>query len=232
MINDLGIIVAAAGSGERYGLKNKLLERLNGIPIFIHCLKCFIALCPPRQLILVVPRDEQQTFATAIAQFLPKAEIIMVEGGACRSQSIANGLRQLPLTVEYVAIHDAARPFATVELLEQCLATARQYGGAIPAKPVTDTLKRVDENNQIIANICRNNLWRVETPQVFDVQKLRQAHQLVAIKGTEYTDDAAVMEVADFQVRIVKAPAINLKITYPEDIAIAEMLLAHQPKAK
>jgi 2-C-methyl-D-erythritol 4-phosphate cytidylyltransferase len=232
MIDDLGIIVAAAGSGERYGRRNKLLEPLGELPLFIHCLKRFITLCPAEQLILVVSRHEQHSFSTAIERFMPGAEIVIIEGGNYRAQSIVNGLQQLPKNVNYVAIHDAARPFASVELLERCLAAARQYGAAIPAKPVTDTLKRVDENDLITATICRENLWRVETPQVFNLELLQTAYCLAKDNASgaliEFTDDAAVMAVAGLPVKIVNAPEPNLKITYPEDIATAEIILTHK----
>ncbi|MCF6177117.1 MAG: 2-C-methyl-D-erythritol 4-phosphate cytidylyltransferase [Victivallaceae bacterium] len=164
MIDDLGIIVAAAGSGERYGGRNKLLEPLGELPLFIHCLQRFITLCPAGHLVLVVSHHEQHGFSTAIKRFMPDVEIAIIEGGNYRAQSIVNGLQQLPKNVNYVAIHDAARPFASVELLERCLAAARQHGGAIPAKPVTDTLKQVDGNGFITATVCREQLWRVETP--------------------------------------------------------------------
>ena len=231
MINDLGIIVAAAGSGERYG-SNKLLEPLNSLPLFIHCLQQFITVCPAKQLILVVSRNEQHHFSNALERFMPGSGIIIIEGGVSRSQSIANGLQLLNENVNYVAVHDAARPFATVKLLKSCLSTARQYGGAIPAKPVTDTLKRVDENNLITAAVCREQLWRVETPQLFNLALLRKAYRLAEASTTEslveFTDDAAIMAAAGLPVKIVNDPDPNLKITYPEDIATAELILNRQ----
>lgn len=236
MINDLGIIVAAAGSSERYGEYNKLLELLCGLPLFIYCLKTFIPHCPAGQLILVVARHEKKSFTAAIEKWLPDAQIVIVEGGKQRALSIVNGLLHLPANVNYVAIHDAARPFATINLLERCLAIARLDNGAIPAKPVTDTLKQVNKAGLITATVCRQNLWRVETPQVFNLQRLREAYQLIsnnnAQKNIEFTDDAAIMEAAGFSVKIVNAPEPNLKITYLEDIATAKMILMQQQNTR
>jgi 2-C-methyl-D-erythritol 4-phosphate cytidylyltransferase len=228
VIDDLGIVVAAAGSGERYG-SNKLLEPLNNLPLFIHCLQQFITICPAKQLILVVSHRDQHLFSDALERFMPNSEIIVVKGGVSRSQSIANGLQQLQENVNYVAVHDAARPFATAKLIKSCLNAARQYGGAIPAKPVTDTLKRVDENNLITAAVCRKQLWRVETPQLFNLALLRKAYRLAEANTTEslveFTDDAAIMAAAGLPVKIVEDLEPNLKITYPEDIATAELIL-------
>jgi 2-C-methyl-D-erythritol 4-phosphate cytidylyltransferase len=232
VIDDLAIIVAAAGSGQRFGGHNKLLEPLENLPLFVHCLKTFLMICPAKQIVLVVSSKERDQFASVIKQTIPETEILIVNGGDFRTQSIANGIQQLPTTVNYVAIHDAARPFVTLELIKRCLTEARQHGAAIPAKQVTDTLKRVNKNNQIIETVCRNNLWRVETPQVFDLKLLRQAYKIAEDCGagnlTEFTDDAAVMEAAGFSVKIVNAPEPNLKITYPEDITAAEIILAQR----
>ncbi len=232
MNSDLGIVIAAGGSGSRYG-RNKLFEPLNGLPLFIHCLKTFIPLAPVGQLILVVADSERQRYSNLLEKFLPEVEIRLAAGGRYRAESVLNGLRHLPDQVEYVAIHDAARPFASADLLSRCLAVARQYGGAIPARPVTDTLKQVNQDDFVVTTVKRDELWRVETPQLFNRKRLNTAYRLLAEKFperlTEATDETVVMELAGFAVKIVRHHERNLKITYPGDIAVAEGIIkAHQ----
>lgn len=225
MICDLGIVVAAGGSGNRYGKQNKLLEKLGEYPVFIHCLKTFSGICPQEQIVLVVPEPEIEIFNRSLQDHMPLNRIALVAGGDSRARSVMNGLNALPESIRFVAVHDAARPFITAEMVRRCLESARQYGAAVPAKPVTDTLKKSRENNLIAGTVDRSELWRVETPQIFDLAKLKAAYFELARRIDEFTDDAAVMEAAGCDVALVDTPENNLKITYPRDMAIAGFLL-------
>lgn len=216
MIPDLAILVMAGGSGSRYASdRNKLLEQCGGVPLFVNSLKVLASLVPPGNCLLVVPETLKAEFAAAVREFLPKSSISIVTGGASRSDSVRNGLAALAENgSEFVAIHDAARPLVTAELLNGVLAGARRCGGAVPGKPVTDTLKKADASGRITATVDRTGLWRVETPQVFRRALLQDAY--ARFPGS-LTDDAGIMEQAGYPVEIVENPAENLKLTYPGD---------------
>ena len=143
---------------------------------------------------------------------------VLLAGAEFRAESVQNGLTALPRSTKFVAIHDAARPWANSNLLKKCLATARLHGGAIPAKAVIDTLKCAKEDGRIINTVRRDNLWRVETPQVFNLEQLLDANQRTSNMEMEFTDDASIMEAAGYEVYIVCNQEKNMKITYRQDI--------------
>ncbi len=216
MINEIGIIFAAGGSSNRYG-RNKLFEPVNGEPLFIRTIRNFRDVCRPEHAVLVVPKSLSGEYADALKKYLPDYPLQLTHGGMERSDSVRNGLKALPQDVAYVAVHDAARPQAGRKLLQECLEAARQHGGAVPGKPVTDTIKRVDNGNMVTATVDRSTLWRVETPQVFRRDLLEDAYRRAE---KNFTDDAAVMENAGYPVKMVYNPDSNIKVTYQQDLAI------------
>ncbi|MCP3966906.1 MAG: 2-C-methyl-D-erythritol 4-phosphate cytidylyltransferase [Lentisphaerae bacterium] len=218
MKKNLGIIIAAAGFSRRYGAGNKLLLEFRGVPLFLYSAKEFRRVCPEENIVIVCSEDAVHEFKDIAMKLLPENRFNFVVGGEQRSDSVKNGLKALPESVEFAAVHDAARPLATCELLLKCLEAARSHGGAIPAKPVTDTLKRTDDTGKIIETVCRGDLWRVETPQVFDVEKLCTAYNKAEGANIEFTDDAAVMEYAGYPVYVVNDLANNMKVTFSADI--------------
>lgn len=225
MIEYLGIVIAAGGNSSRFGKKNKLLEEFNGIPLFIHSINNFIAMCKSENIVIAVSDSEKTAFGEIIKEYLPLAKIKIITGGKVRSESVVNALNVFSSAVRLVAVHDAARPLADGKLLEKCLSSVEAHGsGAIPAKPVTDTLKRVDAEGLIMNTVDRCNLWSVETPQVFELTKLREAYATAAKSNLEFTDDAAVMEYAGFPIHIVHNTAENIKVTYPEDLAYLQKI--------
>ena len=146
-----------------------------------------------------------------------------MNGGSSRTESARNGLAAVTLSEGFVAIHDAARPLADCSLLDTLVTAAKKYDGAIPGKPVTDTIKRCSSDGVIGETVEREPLWRVETPQVFEVQKLREAYRM--LRDESPTDDAAVMEKAGFSVVVCRNPGANLKLTYPEELKLLEELM-------
>lgn len=222
-IAGLGILIVAGGAGSRFGDSNKLHAMLAGRPVFSYAVNTLAPLCDPAALILVVSERDRDGFEQLARQHCPDVSCRIVCGGATRGQSVLNGLKALPPDVIYVAIHDAARPFASSELLSCCLDDARRYGGAIVARPVTDTIKRGIAGDMVGETVDRSSLWAVETPQVFELSRLRQAYQLAG--ELEFTDDAGVMEAAGFSVKFTLNTACNLKITYCHDLAVASAML-------
>lgn len=148
-----------------------------------------------------------------------------VAGGAERQDSVRAGLEALPAGTEWVAVHDAARPLVRPEDVSRVIAEARRCGAAILALPMRDTLKRV-RDGRIVATPPRHECWAAQTPQVFRIDWLREALDKASAAGVSGTDDAALIERLGLEVRVVEGDALNLKITTPEDLAVAEVWLA------
>jgi 2-C-methyl-D-erythritol 4-phosphate cytidylyltransferase len=145
---------------------------------------------------------------------------------------VRNALAHLPDGVRLVAVHDAARPLVSHALLDRLIATATQYGTAIPALPVQDTLKRADNGRTVQATVAREGLYRVQTPQVFRADWLIEAHRRAAEEGFEQaTDDAQLLERAGYPVHLVDGDPRNLKLTTPDDLHLLRLYAAraHSP---
>ena len=225
MIRDAALIIAAGGSGTRYGRGNKLFAELAGLPVAAHSVLTLGPLFPPECRIMAVPEAEKPRFADMLAQYASDVPFRLVAGGATRGGSVSNALAAVPAGIRYAAIHDAARPLATPELLLDVLAAARETGGAVPGRAVIDTLKRRDAGGLVAETVSREALFAVETPQCFDIALLFAAYRQV---GDALTDDAGVMESAGHPVRIVPDPGWNVKLTCPGDLELLEFLLAHR----
>ena len=232
IINDLGIIITAGGSGTRFKgsgqngsklfatLPHFLRKRFafaefaEEMPLFLYSALTFSELCPDENFILVVKEDERAKFADALHQFLPDKEVKIVNGGKTRMHSVYNGLKELTESAKFAAVHDAARPLASKELLIACLDATRQHGGAVTAKRMTDTVKMTDEQGFVIKTVDRSLLWRVETPQIFQTSELIQAYDKAFNDGIAVTDDSGVMEYAGHTPFLFEHREDNRKITY------------------
>jgi 2-C-methyl-D-erythritol 4-phosphate cytidylyltransferase len=148
-----------------------------------------------------------------------------VRGGASRSESVRNAIDHAP-GADIVVIHDAARPMVTADLVRRCIAEVQEgWDGAIAAAPVTDTIKEAEEDGRVRRTLDRSGLWAIQTPQAFRAPILRQALAAPPDVLATATDDASLVEAAGGFVRIVEAPARNFKVTWPEDLKLAEALL-------
>ena len=214
------LVIVGGGSGRRFG-GNKLLEIWREMPLFLHSMRTLGGSFPAGHRVFVAPESDREEFVRIAAQFLPEMPFVFVNGGATRSASVQAGLAALPETAEYVAIHDAARPLATAELLERVMTAAQRVGGAVPGRRVVDTLKRGNSDGLIAQTVARNDLWAVETPQCFLLERLREAYRICP---ESQTDDAGIMEYAGFPVALVEDPGENFKITYPEDLRKLRLL--------
>ena len=179
-------LIVAGGTAARFGA-DKMLSRLGDLPVFLHSVRAFLPVSTA--LVLVVPPGREDEFAaTARDHALLSEKMTLVPGGATRTDSMRHGLQALPADANgLVAIHDAARPLATADLLLALAELAAQIGGAAPAKPVSDTLLRSDCQDLVLDAIPRDSLWTVETPQVFQLPALREACD--ALQGQSFTDD-------------------------------------------
>ena len=150
--------------------------------------------------------------------------VTVVVGGDTRHASVAAGVAAANRDSRIVLVHDAARPLVTAGLIDKCAAAARQYGAAIAAVPVTDTLKRVT-NHLIDATISREHLWSAQTPQAFRRSLLAEAITWAIDHPGSFTDEASLLEAMGEPVAIVEGAVTNLKVTHPDDIALVESLL-------
>ena len=224
-------LVLAAGRGERLGHDlPKGFVRLAGKPLWWHAAEALAAVSEIECLVPVVPDGELDRFRTALFGLGALAKLAEpVMGGAARQDSVRAGLEALPAWAELVAVHDAARPLLRPEAVSRVLAVAQRHGAAILARPVGDTLKRVD-GGRIVETPDRAECWAAQTPQVFRTEILREALTKAAAEGFQGTDDAQLVERLGVTVRVVEGDPDNLKITRHEDLALAEACLERRAR--
>lgn len=214
---NVAAILAAGGRGERAATL-KQFRALGGRPLICWSLDVLAeAGCDP--LVVVAPFDQIDTARQAVG----RRDIVCVAGGATRSESVRSGLARIE--AKFVTIHDAARPFATVDMVRGTTEALKSADGAVVGLPMDETLKRAGDE-AVIETVDRTNLWRVQTPQSFRTDVLKQAHEEAAAAGLAATDDAQLVERVGGRVVIVPGSRLNLKLTYPEDFALAEAILA------
>ncbi|MBQ9753349.1 MAG: 2-C-methyl-D-erythritol 4-phosphate cytidylyltransferase [Lentisphaeria bacterium] len=165
---DLHLIIVAGGSSRRFGGGDKLLADLNGAPVFVHSLRRLTQAVTGKSVV-VVPRGRIREFQEAAFPFVRDLKLLWCEGGSSRSASVKNGVAALGETPGIVAVHDAARPLANVNLLKRLYDAALATGAALPGKPVADTLWKSD-GETLDATVAREGVFAVETPQLFDLE--------------------------------------------------------------
>ena len=217
-------VVVAAGRGQRLAAPGKVLLPLAGQPMLAWSLAA-IAATPQIGSVVVVAGEHTMAAVASLVHDLGFRKVdAIVPGGERRQDSVAAGLAALPPQTEVVLIHDGARPLADVDLFRRCAEAAADTGAVIAAMPVADTLKRVPDADGVIAGtVDRSGLWAAQTPQAFRLDVLRRA--LAANAGADVTDEALLCEAAGIPVRVVPSSSANLKVTHPEDVAVAEALL-------
>lgn len=221
------LLIPAAGSGKRMGAdRNKLLLQVRSKPLIAWTLLAAEAASSISWIGIVSQPPDWDDFKSIIADLRLKKTIELISGGSTRQESVYNGLQALPSHAERVLIHDGARCLATPNLLNACSEAIIDCFGLIAAVPVKDTIKVVKDNGVIKNTPDRQQLWAAQTPQGFDVKLLKQCHDEGIRQGWEVTDDAALFEKCGIEVRIVPGEETNLKITTPQDLAMAEFILS------
>lgn len=215
------VIVPAAGRGVRMGRK-KLGILLAGRPVLRWTLDVFEATAAVRGVVVTVAPEDVAVWRRRLAGCRKVRAVIA--GGAERQASVAHGLAAVPPDVRWIVVHDGVRPCITADLVERVLAEARACGAAIAALPIAETLKR-GADGWVKETVDRDGLWAVQTPQAFDATLLREAHRRSAAAAMAATDDAALVERLGVRVRLVPGLPGNVKITRPDDLALARALL-------
>ena len=219
-------IVPAGGSGTRMGgTVPKQFQSLNGIPILYHTIKTLQNCETISEIILVVPEKE---YKTANTDWLGKLEIVkkVVIGGEKRQDSVYNGFCEVSQDSEIVLVHDGVRPFLSQKMIVDSIDAAREYGAAITAIPVHDTIKRVDTSGLVSQTIDREGLWRVQTPQAFRYSLLLDAFNKAKTENFYGTDEGALIEHLGEPVKIVEGLEQNIKITRPEDLELSKAFIS------
>jgi 2-C-methyl-D-erythritol 4-phosphate cytidylyltransferase len=219
-------LLAAAGSGERLGAETpKALVELAGRPMAAWSLLAFDAAATIDAVVIAAPPEELAAFARLASEVTPGLAAHVVPGGDTRSESVARALAETPADVDVVAVHDAARPLVTADLLDRCISQRERWGcdGVVAAARAVDTIKEADAGGRVLATLERSRLWAVQTPQAFDARALARA--LAEGDLERAYDDAQLVEAAGGDVRIVEAPRQNFKVTTAHDLRVAASLL-------
>ncbi len=224
---DAGAVLVAAGRGIRAATGDgapKQFQPVAGVPMLLRALRPFTSHPRVGPIVVALAPEHAASPPEWLAPLLCD-RLTVVAGGASRQESVANALARLAPGPTLVLVHDAARPFADAALIDRVLAVAALGAAAVPGVPVTDTLKETDTAGLVARTVPRERLVAVQTPQAFPRDMLETAHQRArAEAGAPATDDAALCEKLGYPVRVVPGSARNIKVTSPDDFAIAEGL--------
>ena len=245
MRSRFGVVVVAAGKSERFingtlaspsALQKKPFVPLAGRAIWVHSAEKFTSRDDVVQFLLVVSPEDRKLLARVFADEIARYHVELVDGGAERFLSVANALASLSAEVDYVAVHDAARPCVTDEEISAVFAKAVETKAAILATRASSSFKRSRSEGGlevIDAAISRANLWEAATPQVFERKIIERAYRERGASAAP-TDDAELVTALGVSVALVEGSRTNVKITRPEDLSLAEFLLerATQKKSK
>lgn len=221
------VIFPAAGNGSRLGsdIPKPFIE-LQGKSILQRSIECFKDLEGGVQIVVSTSKSNfekcKQIFENIVS---PNLSFTLVEGGKERQYSIWNAIQAVENDVELIAVHDAVRPFVALNGVEKCYKLAEEKGAAILAVPAKDTIKKTNAEGVILDTPDRSNLWQAQTPQVFQKQILIEAYKNAIHNKFLGTDDASLVEQINQKVYIVEGNRSNLKITYPIDLQIAELII-------
>lgn len=223
-------VVPAGGTGSRFSpTQDKLLAPLAGKPVLCHTVAALLSVPDIEGIVVTASAEHLETYRHLLEREFPGKNLRFTTGGSSRRASVYQGLLALPDNVTIALIHDAARPLIQAQTIARSLEAVRQGAvGSVIAIPVVDTLKTVDSHSVTLTigqTVDRGCFWRAQTPQVFQLKALRQAHEQVP-HSEAVTDDAQLLELLNLgPVQIVPGEVSNLKITTPEDMTLAEWYL-------
>lgn len=225
----MAVIIPAAGKGERFGAReNKVFAKLDGRALFIRAIELFVNRDDVCQIILAVSPEDIEMVKTRYGANIAFMGVKLVEGGARRSDTVRRALDVVVTEATHVAVHDAARPCVTAEMIDAVFAEAGKSGAAILGAPITGTIKKVSESGVIDQTASREHLFEAQTPQVFLKSVMVDAYCKLAADA-EVTDDAEVIEQVGHPIAVVISDASNLKITAKGDLALAGAILKSRP---
>jgi 2-C-methyl-D-erythritol 4-phosphate cytidylyltransferase len=207
------VIIVAAGSSERMGF-DKLMAPLQGIPVLAHSVNTFLRSPDVAEVILVSTKERFNRLA------ISDVKLTLTTGGENRHESVSRGIAAVSDNAKFIAVHDGARPFITQDQIHRTWTAAKEHGAAASATRITDTVKRSNTESFSIESICRDNLWAMETPQIFDSELLKKAYLYIEQSGAVVTDEVSALELIDTPTYFVENLTPNIKITYPQDLEL------------
>jgi 2-C-methyl-D-erythritol 4-phosphate cytidylyltransferase len=206
---------------------------LGGLPLLVHSLRVLEAADAVAAIVLAVPKAEMDYCRSEIVSACKFKKVqAVVEGGEERQDSVGLGLDAVGAEADIVLVHDAVRPFLTTDMVARVIAAAGKHGAAIVAIPMRDTVKRVGADGLIDETVDRKPLWSAQTPQAARRAWLQEAHRKAKQDGFRGTDEAQLIERLGHRVAIVEGSTENIKVTRPEDLMIAEAILASRSGGK
>ena len=217
------IIIVAGGKGLRMGTDiPKQFLPIGGKPVLMRTLERFREYSADLQIILVLPKAQQDYWQELCQEYDFKVEYQMTDGGETRFHSVQHGLALIPDDAEgVVGVHDGVRPFPSIDVIRNCYETARKKKAVIPVIPIVETVRHLQDETSV--TVPRGDYRLVQTPQTFDIQLLKAANRQPYNDG--FTDDASVVEAFSFDITLVEGNRENIKITTPFDMTIAEALV-------
>lgn len=226
------VILPAAGRSTRFGdpKEKKTYADLDGRAVWLRAAEPFLNRDDVGAIVIAIAPEDRDLFERRYRPNVAFLGIQVVEGGAERADSIANALGVVDPSCDFVAVHDAARPCLTTDLVDAVFSAAATHGAAILAVPVADTLKRADASGVIVATVPRADLHGAQTPQVFRRDLLERAYANRHALTSPATDDAQLVEALGHPVRVVAGSPMNLKITTAADLRLASAILQSLPK--
>jgi len=228
------VILPAAGRSARFGdpKQKKIYAELDGRAVWLRAIEPFVNRDDVAQTIVVIAPQDRELFERRFRASVAFMNIRVIDGGAERSDSVAKALEVVDSACEFVAVHDAARPCLTPELIDSVFDAARHTGAALPGLPVAETLKRVGTDHHVVETVARSGLYTVQTPQAFRRELLLKAYANRARLGTEITDDSQLVEALGHPCVVVAGSPWNIKITTRDDLRLAVAVLQAIPKPK
>ncbi|HTD41873.1 MAG TPA: 2-C-methyl-D-erythritol 4-phosphate cytidylyltransferase [Mucilaginibacter sp.] len=216
------VIIVAGGSGSRmHSAVPKQFLILNDLPVLMHTINAFYHCQTKPQIIVVLPIDSHDYWNKLCKVHRFEVPHQLVSGGETRFHSVKNGLALIEDDNAIVAVHDAVRPLISYEIIDESFECATLYGNAIVAIKSRDSVRQIKDNRSV--SLVRDEIYLIQTPQTFQIAQLREAY--LQPYQSYFTDDASVVEQTGVNINLIGGSYQNIKITYPEDIAIAEFLL-------
>ena len=220
------VVIVSAGRGSRMKADiNKQFLKLQNKEVIAHTIDKFYNNENIGEIIVVVREDEAEFFKINIIKKYGYKNIKIANGGSERQDSDYNGLKMVDENCKIVLIHDGARPFVNNETIDSAIESAKENKCVIVGVPVKDTIKVIDENNNVCDTPDRSTLWSIQTPQVFDYSLIMKAHEKAREDNYYGTDDSMLVEYFGQKVKVVEGSYNNIKITTPEDLKIGEEIL-------
>ena len=223
-------VIVAAGRGRRFGRPKQLLD-LSGVPLVGWSVRAFAAMPEIDEIVVVTETEWISSVRDLVSELAPRAAATVVGGGATRQESVRNGIAAVA-RARAILVHDGARPLVRARDVRAAMREVRAGRGAVLAAPVVDTIKVVEPGSMTVRRtLDRETLWAAQTPQLATAADLRRAHAEAQRSNVDATDDVALLEAIGMEVAVVPASAENFKITRPEDLARAELVLRERAES-